>query len=159
MLGAKRAHIHHRDGNPANNPPDGSNWQVLCPECHRKLHDGTDRKYNKGGIHVTVQFARWKRKGILQSRNNSCELCGVKLGIGKDYSSKSAPKCAVCKGLVGDTKEWVLWRDGTTYCMDCIEKKCADGIDGESVDVEDFLCSAEKFGFIIDSSRNPPDWF
>lgn len=25
---------HHLDGNPANNPEDGSNWFVCCPKCH-----------------------------------------------------------------------------------------------------------------------------
>ncbi len=30
--------VHHRDGNPANNPPDGSNWENLCVYCHDDEH-------------------------------------------------------------------------------------------------------------------------
>ena len=39
--------VHHRDGNHDNNPPDGSNWELLCTYCHeaehRKILDGTGR--------------------------------------------------------------------------------------------------------------------
>lgn len=30
--------VHHRDGDHLNNPRDGSNWEVLCPSCHRTRH-------------------------------------------------------------------------------------------------------------------------
>lgn len=30
--------VHHRDGNPNNNPPDGSNWELLCIYCHDNEH-------------------------------------------------------------------------------------------------------------------------
>ncbi len=30
--------VHHRDGNHENNPPDGSNWENLCAECHDDEH-------------------------------------------------------------------------------------------------------------------------
>lgn len=30
--------VHHRDGNAANNPPDGSNWENLCTYCHEDEH-------------------------------------------------------------------------------------------------------------------------
>jgi len=30
--------VHHRDGNHANNPPDGSNWENLCVDCHDAEH-------------------------------------------------------------------------------------------------------------------------
>ncbi|MFQ5937696.1 MAG: YajD family HNH nuclease, partial [Acidiferrobacterales bacterium] len=26
--------VHHRDHNHENNPPDGSNWELLCLYCH-----------------------------------------------------------------------------------------------------------------------------
>jgi hypothetical protein len=38
---ASNAHlltVHHRDGNPNNNPPDGSNWENLCVYCHDDEH-------------------------------------------------------------------------------------------------------------------------
>jgi len=28
--------VHHKDGDRSNNPSDGSNWQILCPTCHRE---------------------------------------------------------------------------------------------------------------------------
>ena len=30
--------VHHRDGNHHNNPPDGSNWENLCVDCHDDEH-------------------------------------------------------------------------------------------------------------------------
>jgi 5-methylcytosine-specific restriction endonuclease McrA len=30
--------VHHKDGNPENNPPDGSNWENLCVYCHDDEH-------------------------------------------------------------------------------------------------------------------------
>ena len=29
---------HHRDHNHDNNPPDGSNWELLCLYCHDNEH-------------------------------------------------------------------------------------------------------------------------
>ena len=45
--------VHHRDGNHDNNPPDGSNWELLCTYCHeaehRKVLDSTGRGAEQGG--------------------------------------------------------------------------------------------------------------
>jgi 5-methylcytosine-specific restriction endonuclease McrA len=30
--------VHHRDHNHDNNPPDGSNWELLCVYCHEHEH-------------------------------------------------------------------------------------------------------------------------
>ena len=30
--------VHHKDGNHDNNPPDGSNWELLCIYCHDYEH-------------------------------------------------------------------------------------------------------------------------
>jgi hypothetical protein len=30
--------VHHKDGNPGNNPADGSNWENLCVYCHEDEH-------------------------------------------------------------------------------------------------------------------------
>jgi hypothetical protein len=30
--------VHHRDHNHGNNPPDGSNWELLCLYCHDNEH-------------------------------------------------------------------------------------------------------------------------
>ena len=30
--------VHHRDGNHDSNPPNGSNWELLCTYCHEAEH-------------------------------------------------------------------------------------------------------------------------
>ena len=30
--------VHHKDGNHDHNPPDGSNWELLCLYCHENEH-------------------------------------------------------------------------------------------------------------------------
>lgn len=30
--------VHHKDHNHDNNPPDGSNWELLCRYCHDNEH-------------------------------------------------------------------------------------------------------------------------
>ncbi|MEW8268365.1 MAG: YajD family HNH nuclease [Candidatus Thiodiazotropha sp.] len=48
--------VHHRDHNHDNNPPDGSNWELLCVYCHDNEHsrykdseygDASDSKQTK----------------------------------------------------------------------------------------------------------------
>jgi hypothetical protein len=34
----KELTVHHRDHNHDNNPPDGSNWELLCIYCHENEH-------------------------------------------------------------------------------------------------------------------------
>jgi len=34
----KELTVHHVDGNHHNNPPDGSNWELLCIYCHENEH-------------------------------------------------------------------------------------------------------------------------
>ncbi len=31
--------VHHKDHDHDNNPPDGSNWELLCVYCHDNEHD------------------------------------------------------------------------------------------------------------------------
>lgn len=54
----KELTVHHRDHNHDNNPPDGSNWELLCVYCHdnehQRLIDATshiDRKSGGGATH------------------------------------------------------------------------------------------------------------
>ena len=40
-LGGKKLReltVHHKDHNHDNNPPDGSNWELLCVYCHDHEH-------------------------------------------------------------------------------------------------------------------------
>jgi 5-methylcytosine-specific restriction endonuclease McrA len=30
--------VHHKDHNHDHNPPDGSNWELLCAHCHENEH-------------------------------------------------------------------------------------------------------------------------
>ena len=46
--------VHHRDHDHDNNPPDGSNWELLCLYCHdnehsRKLDAEAARQAGSGG--------------------------------------------------------------------------------------------------------------
>ena len=34
----KELTVHHKDHNHDNNPPDGSNWELLCIYCHDNVH-------------------------------------------------------------------------------------------------------------------------
>ncbi len=38
----KELTVHHRDHNHDNNPPDGSNWELLCIYCHENEHTRND---------------------------------------------------------------------------------------------------------------------
>ena len=43
--------VHHRDHNHDHNPPDGSNWELLCIYCHDNEHQKqieVDRGYGDG---------------------------------------------------------------------------------------------------------------
>ena len=42
--------VHHKDHNHDNNPPDGSNWELLCIYCHDNEHqrDQTAEAYGDG---------------------------------------------------------------------------------------------------------------
>ena len=51
--------VHHKDHNHDNNPPDGSNWELLCLYCHDNEHsryldqDGYGEVI-PGGEHETI---------------------------------------------------------------------------------------------------------
>lgn len=36
LVVGRKAHVDHIDGNSRNNPPDGSNWQLLCHRGHSR---------------------------------------------------------------------------------------------------------------------------
>ena len=51
--------VHHRDHNHDNNPPDGSNWELLCVYCHDNEHarDKVQEAYAPGSDHDTPEDA------------------------------------------------------------------------------------------------------
>lgn len=60
----KYINLHHKDGNPQNNPIDGSNWQRLCASCHRTLHWIPRKKFSsyKEGTLFYRRLARAREK-------------------------------------------------------------------------------------------------
>ena len=51
----KELTVHHKDHNHENNPPDGSNWELLCIYCHDHEHE----KYKlKGYVDGLTQAER-----------------------------------------------------------------------------------------------------
>jgi 5-methylcytosine-specific restriction endonuclease McrA len=51
--------VHHKNGNHDDNPPDGSNWELLCTYCHEhehsKLKDMAGRA-DAGGVSSASTF-------------------------------------------------------------------------------------------------------
>ncbi len=52
--------VHHRDHNHDNNPPDGSNWELLCVYCHdnehsRLVEQGHGESKRDGGSEATAK--------------------------------------------------------------------------------------------------------
>jgi len=63
--------VHHRDHNHDNNPPDGSNWELLCVYCHdnehsRQLEHGAHTNPSSTG--VTGSPATYKPFADLKAR-------------------------------------------------------------------------------------------
>ncbi|MBI4755483.1 MAG: HNH nuclease family protein [Betaproteobacteria bacterium] len=62
--------VHHRDHNHDNNPPDGSNWELLCLYCHDNEHQreleaaarGAERAGPAGGGATHSPFADLKAR-------------------------------------------------------------------------------------------------
>ena len=59
--------VHHRNHNHDDNPPDGSNWELLCLYCHDNEHQrlleasgGNAVIGDKGGIATHSPFANLK---------------------------------------------------------------------------------------------------
>jgi hypothetical protein len=44
--------VHHKDHDHDNNPPDGSNWELLCLYCHDNEHarDDVSQWYDKDSV-------------------------------------------------------------------------------------------------------------
>ena len=66
--------VHHKDHNHNNNPPDGSNWELLCIYCHDNEHardqvadayaaeSGDDSRDNSFGHHPFSELADLLKK-------------------------------------------------------------------------------------------------
>lgn len=52
----KELTVHHKDHNHQNNPPDGSNWELLCVYCHDHEHEKHKMKGYGGGSNDSVNL-------------------------------------------------------------------------------------------------------
>jgi hypothetical protein len=53
--------VHHKDHNHDNNPPDGSNWELLCLYCH-------DHEHTK--FHEHILYGSTREKVIAPATHN-----------------------------------------------------------------------------------------
>ena len=47
--GLRELTVHHKDNDHMNNPPDGSNWELLCLYCHDNEHETPYQRGPSGG--------------------------------------------------------------------------------------------------------------
>jgi len=71
--------VHHKDHNHDNNPPDGSNWELLCMYCHDELHERGDD-------------AQWYGDSSSQTKNNSSAGFKAFEGLDKLLAGKRNPE-------------------------------------------------------------------
>ena len=50
--------VHHKDHNHDHNPPDGSNWELLCLYCHEHEHSRAITARYKAGAEVSAGSGR-----------------------------------------------------------------------------------------------------
>ncbi|SRR6266567_4981058 len=65
--------VHHRDHNHDNNPPDGSNWELLCLYCHdnehqRQLEAGGEGSSTAGGHSIATHSPFANLKALLDGK-------------------------------------------------------------------------------------------
>lgn len=64
--------VHHKNGNHDDNPPDGSNWELLCTYCHEhehsKLKDMAGRTEDRNGPAAATHNPFAQLKALLQSK-------------------------------------------------------------------------------------------
>jgi hypothetical protein len=70
--------VHHKDHNHNNNPPDGSNWELLCLYCHDHEHEKYKMAgHGDGGASDTLEtgpsiFSPFERlDGLLKLKDDS----------------------------------------------------------------------------------------
>ncbi|MBM4326594.1 MAG: HNH nuclease family protein [Deltaproteobacteria bacterium] len=57
--------VHHKDHDHENNPPDGSNWELLCIYCHDMEHQlYLHEQYDEGPSEAEAQGSSSTRKPL-----------------------------------------------------------------------------------------------
>ena len=66
--------VHHRDHDHDNNPPDGSNWELLCLYCHDNEHQRNIEQVTYGddsrGTEVATHNPFGALKGLLGDKGD-----------------------------------------------------------------------------------------
>jgi len=71
----KELTVHHKDHNHHNNPPDGSNWELLCIYCHDHEHEKIiDAKYGN----ASSSSAKSSEPGLANPFDNLDSMMGKK---------------------------------------------------------------------------------
>jgi len=64
--------VHHKNGNHDDNPPDGSNWELLCTYCHEhehsKIKDSEGRVDAKTGLAAATSNPFADLKAMLEAK-------------------------------------------------------------------------------------------
>jgi len=60
-LNLRELTVHHRDHDHDNNPPDGSNWELLCVYCHDNEHSRHEDHLAGRGAEVGTKQAETAR--------------------------------------------------------------------------------------------------
>jgi hypothetical protein len=67
--------VHHKNGNHDDNPPDGSNWELLCTYCHEhehsKLADMAGRTDSASEVPASTHSPFADLKAMLESKKKS----------------------------------------------------------------------------------------
>jgi len=68
--------VHHRDHNHDNNPPDGSNWELLCLYCHDNEHqrqlEAANTESGRSGAGSSSTFSPFaKLKDLLAKKSTT----------------------------------------------------------------------------------------
>lgn len=90
--------VHHKDHNFRNNPPDGSNWELLCLYCHDAEHEkyrlaGTaygeieSEKHQVAGSPIVTPFAALD--GLFREVTGGCGKAGTRERKGDEAETAS----------------------------------------------------------------------
>jgi HNH endonuclease len=70
--------VHHKDGNHDRNPPDGSNWELLCVYCHENEHARLEDHKAGGGaapsLSAVRHLSRARRPGQADQKGRHQEM-------------------------------------------------------------------------------------
>jgi hypothetical protein len=60
--------VHHKNGNHDDNPPDGSNWELLCTYCHENEHSKMKDAAGRAADDSAIPVATFSPFADLKSR-------------------------------------------------------------------------------------------